>query len=116
MEILLYANVLGFFWTGWCQQIYCVNSTLERRHVIQDFLLERLEQLEVRPMHNSSSNSFTLFKGHVSWCRLSSQVVKERCVRVQPQKVTCLQPPRNCADLCNKIYFVCLCEHQKHTH
>lgn len=42
------------------ENILSVNLTLERRHVIQDFVLERLEQLEMRPMRNSSRNSFTL--------------------------------------------------------
>lgn len=89
----MFVCFLFFFESG---NILCVNTTLERHHVTEDFVLERLEQLERRPMHESCRNSFTLyvFKGHLSGRQLSSQVVKEHCAQVQAQKAIFLQPPQ----------------------
>lgn len=61
MELLLSANVCLFSFFFESGNIPCVNTTLERHHVTQDFVLERLEQLERRPMHESCRNSFTLY-------------------------------------------------------
>lgn len=60
MEILQCMQMFFYFfiffdWVG-SEHILRVNSTLERHRVIQDFVLERLEQLQMRPMRNSPRN------------------------------------------------------------